>query len=56
VELHNVSGHLTATLHVTQPAERPLTEAHLLAEAIERRLHAQEHALDRVVVHVEPPE
>jgi cation diffusion facilitator family transporter len=56
VELHEVNGRLTATLHVTQPADRPLTEAHALAEAIERRLHAREHSLGRVVVHVEPPE
>jgi cation diffusion facilitator family transporter len=56
VELHDVNGQLTATLHVTQPADRPLTEAHALAEAIERRLHAREHSLARVVVHVEPPE
>jgi cation diffusion facilitator family transporter len=56
VALHSVGGHLTATLHVTQPADKPLTEAHALAEAIERRLHASEARLDRVVVHVEPPE
>ncbi len=56
VALHSVSGHLTATLHVTQPASIPLTEAHALAEAIESRLHAREAGLDRVVVHVEPPE
>jgi divalent metal cation (Fe/Co/Zn/Cd) transporter len=56
VELHSVGGHLTATLHVTQPYDKPLTEAHALAETIERRLHAGETDLDRVVVHVEPPE
>jgi cation diffusion facilitator family transporter len=56
VELHEINGRLTATLHVTQPADRPLTEAHALAEAIERRLHAREPSLSRVVVHVEPPE
>jgi len=56
VHLHNVSGHLTATLHVTQPAEQPLTQAHALAEAIEQKLHAAEPRLHRVVVHVEPPE
>jgi divalent metal cation (Fe/Co/Zn/Cd) transporter len=56
VELHNVNGHLTATLHVTQSAEKPLTEAHALAETIERELHAHEGFLHRVVVHVEPPE
>ena len=56
VKLHNVGGHLTATLHVAQSADRPLTEAHALAEAIERKLHAHIHRLHRVVVHVEPPE
>jgi cation diffusion facilitator family transporter len=56
VELHSVGGHLTATLHVTQPFDEPLTEAHALAETIEQRLHASESDLDRVVVHVEPPE
>jgi len=56
VELHNIAGHLTATLHVAQPADKPLTEAHALAEAIERKLHAHVHRLHRVVVHVEPPE
>lgn len=56
VHLHNVAGHLTATLHVTQPAQQPLTQAHILAEAIEQKLHATEPRLHRVVVHVEPPE
>jgi cation diffusion facilitator family transporter len=56
VALHSMDGHLTATLHVTQPYDKPLTEAHALAEAIERRPHASEADLDRVVVHVEPPE
>jgi cation diffusion facilitator family transporter len=55
VELHDLSGHLTATLHVTQPADMPLTQAHALAEAIERQLHASVDDLNRVVVHVEPP-
>ncbi|MCC6189718.1 MAG: cation diffusion facilitator family transporter [Anaerolineales bacterium] len=56
VALHNVSGHLTATLHVTQPADLPLVQAHVLAEKIEQALHAAEPSLNRVVVHVEPPE
>ena len=56
VQLHNVGGHLAATLHVTQPADQPLTRAHRLAEQIERALHAQEPSLHRVVIHVEPPE
>ncbi|MBP7692801.1 MAG: cation diffusion facilitator family transporter [Anaerolineales bacterium] len=56
VRLHNVGGHVTATLHVTQPADLPLTAAHELAERIERALHGHEPDLHRVVVHVEPPE
>ena len=55
VELHDLGGRLTATLHITQPGDMPLTEAHALAEAIERRLHASVGELSRVVVHVEPP-
>jgi cation diffusion facilitator family transporter len=56
VALHLVRGHLTATLHITQPAELPLVRAHALAERVERRLHGAEPDLSRVVVHVEPPE
>jgi divalent metal cation (Fe/Co/Zn/Cd) transporter len=56
VQLHNVGGHLTATLHVTQPADQPLTRAHALAEEIQQRLQAEVAGLHRVVVHVEPPE
>ena len=56
VQVHEVAGHLTATLHVTQPPETPLIQAHTLAERIERELRAREPSLNRVVVHVEPPE
>lgn len=56
VELHNVNGHLTATLHITQPAGQLLTLSHALAEKVERTLHTHEPGLDRIVVHVEPPE
>jgi len=56
IRLHNVAGHLTATLHVTQPARQPLTDSHALAEAIERVLSAHEPSLHRVVIHVEPPD
>ena len=56
VQVHEVAGHLTATLHVTQPPTTPLTAAHTLAERIERELHAREPGLNRVVVHVEPPD
>jgi cation diffusion facilitator family transporter len=56
VELHNVNGHLTATLHITQPAEQLLTDAHALAEAVEQAIQAHEHSLHHIIVHVEPPE
>jgi divalent metal cation (Fe/Co/Zn/Cd) transporter len=56
VELHHIDGHLTATLHLTQPANEPLIQAHALAERIESELHTREAWLHRVVVHVEPPE
>jgi cation diffusion facilitator family transporter len=56
VEIHHVVGHITATLHVTQPADMPLEQAHALAERIEQTLHTAEAGLSRVVVHVEPPE
>jgi divalent metal cation (Fe/Co/Zn/Cd) transporter len=56
VVLHQVGGHLTATLHITQPGNLPLIEAHTLAERVEQQLHAHEPRLNRVVVHVEPPE
>ncbi len=56
LELHHTDGHLTATLHCTLPASKPLTEAHALAEEVERRLLDRIRPLRRVVVHVEPPE
>ena len=49
-------GQLTATLHITQPARKPLLQAHALAEEVERRLLTELPRLRRVVVHVEPPE
>ena len=56
VVIHHIAGHVTATLHVTQPAAIPLIQAHAVAERIEHRLHTSEPQLSRVVVHVEPPE
>lgn len=56
VELHHVEGHITATLHITQDPEIPLTLAHQLADAIEHHLQTYEPRLHRIVVHVEPPE
>ncbi len=54
VVLHNVGGHLLATLHVSQPDALPISEAHALAERIERALHQVLPELSRTVVHVEP--
>jgi divalent metal cation (Fe/Co/Zn/Cd) transporter len=56
VQLHRTDGHLTATLHCTLPADKPLIEAHALAEEVERRLLEHIRPLRRVVVHLEPPE
>jgi divalent metal cation (Fe/Co/Zn/Cd) transporter len=55
VELHHVGGGLTASLHVTQPADLPIVRAHDLADQIQLSLHQAHPALRRVVVHVEPP-
>lgn len=55
VELHHVGDALTVSLHVTQPADLPIVQAHDLAERIELSLHQAHPALKRVVVHVEPP-
>lgn len=56
VTLHHVDGHLEATLHCALPADKPLVEAHALAEEVERRLHDRVRELGRIIVHVEPPE
>lgn len=56
VELHRVHGHLFATLHITQPALKPLLQAHAMAEEVERRILTEQPRLRRVSVHVEPPE
>ncbi|MBI4631362.1 MAG: cation diffusion facilitator family transporter [Chloroflexi bacterium] len=56
IHLHRVEGHLTVTVHVTQPASSSLAYAHELAEEINRRILNQIPEIERVVVHVEPPE
>ncbi len=56
VHLHDVNGHINATLHVTQRGDVPLTDAHLLAESIERAIRSRERGLARIDIHVEPPE
>jgi divalent metal cation (Fe/Co/Zn/Cd) transporter len=56
IQLHHVDGHLTTSIHLTLPTSQPLTEAHALAEEVERRVTAELLQIKRVVVHVEPPE
>lgn len=56
IQLHQVDGHLTVSLHLTLPAAQPLTEAHTLAETVEQRILAEAPQVKRIVVHVEPPE
>ncbi len=56
IHLHRVDGHLTATIHVTQPASSTLAQAHELAEEVDRKILNQLPQIKRVVVHVEPPE
>ncbi len=49
-------SHLDLMLHTTFDAQVPLSEAHIQAEEIKRRLrHAYPH-LDSVIIHTEPPE
>ena len=56
VQIHEIDGHLIATVHVTLPAAQPLTEAHALAEEVDRRILREIPLIKRVVVHVEPPD
>ena len=53
---HITENKLDLVLHTTLDAHVPLSEAHIQAEEIKRRLrHAYPH-LDSVVIHTEPPE
>jgi divalent metal cation (Fe/Co/Zn/Cd) transporter len=56
VKVHLVDGALTATVHITLPGTEPLVRAHALAEEVERNLLARLPRLQRINVHVEPPE
>jgi cation diffusion facilitator family transporter len=51
---HLVGDHINLAVRFSQPAGQPLTQAHRLAEAVERDLLARFPQLVRVVVHVEP--
>ncbi|GAC1393486.1 MAG: cation-efflux pump [Ktedonobacteraceae bacterium] len=53
---NDTASKLDLVLHTTFDAQVPLSEAHIQAEEIKRRLrHAYPH-LDSVVIHTEPPE
>ncbi len=56
VQLHHLGGQFTASIHITLPAGKPITEAHALAEAVDRHILTTVPEIKRVVVHVEPPE
>ena len=58
-EVHEIStvyigGRLYITLHAYVNPELSVEEAHKIAEAIERRMHAEIKPLENVTVHVEP--
>ncbi len=58
-EVHEIStiyigGKLYITLHAYVNPELSVEEAHNIAEAIERRIHAEIKPLENVTVHVEP--
>jgi cation diffusion facilitator family transporter len=56
VTLRRSDDRYDASLHVVASGQASVVEAHLLAEAVERRLREEIGNLDRVTVHVEPPE
>jgi cation diffusion facilitator family transporter len=56
VTLRRSDNRYDASLHVVASGQASVVEAHLLAEAVERRLREEIDHLDRVTVHVEPPE
>ncbi len=58
-EVHEIStiytgGKFYITLHAYVNPELSVEEAHKIAEAIERRMHAEIKPLENVTVHVEP--
>lgn len=56
VTLRRSEDSYDASLHVVASGQASVIEAHLLAEAVEQRLRGEIDNLDRVTVHVEPPE
>jgi divalent metal cation (Fe/Co/Zn/Cd) transporter len=56
ITLRRLDGRYDVSLHVIAPGESSVVEAHLLAEEVERQLRETIAGLERVTVHVEPPE
>ncbi len=56
VTLRRMNSRYDVSLHVVWAGDSPITEAHLMAEEIERQLRQAIGTLDQVTVHVEPPE
>jgi len=56
VTLRRLDGRYDVSLHVVAPGKSSVVEAHLLAEEVERQLREAIAGLERVTVHVEPPE
>ena len=56
ITLRRMDGRYDVSLHIVRAGDTPITEAHLIAEELERQLREIIGGLDRVTVHVEPPE
>ncbi len=52
----HIEEKLDLMLHTTFDAQVPLSQAHIQAEEIKRRLRHEYPHLDSVVIHTEPPE
>ena len=56
ITLRRMDGRYDVSLHLVWASDRPITEAHVVAEELERQLRELIAGLDHVTVHVEPPE
>ena len=56
ITLHRMADRLDVSLHIVAAGDLPIGDAHVLSEEVERSLRANLDGLDRVTVHVEPPE
>lgn len=51
----HVSNHVDVSCHCEVPGHTSLTDAHLIAEQVERQLRATLPQLEHVTIHIEPP-